>query len=205
MKKFLYKAWAKFLTAFGDIKIFNWPLFMVYDDSSFKVAGDKILEIMTILKPGDIVLHGYDNYLDGKFIPDKLKFSHGAIYIGDNLVIHSVAEGASVQNIVDYCQCDRVAILRPKSGVKHAIIKAKAFARANIPYDFGFSRGSSALYCFELCAECYDKLDIQKCTVSKFFGLITKDVYIAESFFKSKDLKCVFHWNPMFNIDLVVS
>jgi len=95
MKKFLYKVWAKFLTAFGDIKIFNWPLFMVYDDSSFKVAGDKILEIMAVLKPGDIVLHGYDNYLDGKFIPDKLKFSHGAIYIGDNLVIHSVAEGAS--------------------------------------------------------------------------------------------------------------
>lgn len=212
MKKFLYKAWAKFLTAFGDIKIFNWPLFMVYDDSSFKVAGDKILEIMTILKPGDIILHGYDNYLDGKFINifgiDTAKtkiggdWSHGAIYIGNGQIIHAIAEGATMQSIIDYCQCDRICIFRPKKFQNTAIKTAKQFLKDNVPYDFGFTRGASALYCFELAALCYKKLNIPAFNIKKFLGLINKkNIYVAQSFLDSKDLDVVFCLNPKHQID----
>jgi hypothetical protein len=35
MKKILYKLWTKFLTAFGNVKIFRWPLFLVYDPDDF--------------------------------------------------------------------------------------------------------------------------------------------------------------------------
>ena len=42
------------------------------------------------------------------------------------------------------------AIFRPKKGQKTAIAKAKKFAKSKVPYDFGFSRGTSAMYCFEL-------------------------------------------------------
>jgi cell wall-associated NlpC family hydrolase len=58
---------------------------------------------MDVIWPGDIVLRGYNHYLDGKFIPDPLKYSHGAIYVGDNTLIHAVAEGVSTVNIVDFC------------------------------------------------------------------------------------------------------
>lgn len=35
MKKFLYKAWSKFLTAFGDVKVFSWPMWLVYDPDDY--------------------------------------------------------------------------------------------------------------------------------------------------------------------------
>lgn len=82
-----------------------------------------------------------------------------------------------------------------------AIRKAKQFLKDRIEYDFMFEEGASALYCFELCGECYPTLDIPRLTVSKLFGLIKrKNVFLAESFFKSKDLKCIYHCNPAFNI-----
>jgi hypothetical protein len=193
MKKFLYKLWSKFLTAFGNVKIFKWPLFLVYDPDDFQVTGDKVLDIMDTLWPGDIVLRGFNHYLDGKFIPDPLKYSHGAIYVGDSKLIHAVAEGVSEINIVDFCQCDRIAIFRPKKHKSQAIAKAKKFLEDKVPYDFGYERGTSALFCFELCGECYDKLDIPKCTASYFFGLVKReDLFLASSFFKSKDMTCVF-------------
>lgn len=196
MKKFFYKLWSKFLTVFGDIKIFKYPLWFVYDPDDFEITGNDVLEIMSFIQPGDVILRGYNKYCDGKFIPDPLKYSHGAIYIGDNKVIHAVAEGVSETNIVDFTRCDRIAIFKPASGQKRAIRKAREFLKKKTPYDFGFQRGVSSIYCFELCGECYDKLDIPRFVVSKLFGLIKrKDVYLAESFFKSKDFECVYQNN----------
>jgi cell wall-associated NlpC family hydrolase len=72
------------------------------------------LDIISILDPGDIILRGYDNYLDGCLIPDPLSFSHGAIYIGNGKIIHAVAEGVSETNVIEFTRCDRIAIFRPK-------------------------------------------------------------------------------------------
>jgi len=99
---------------FGDIKCFRFPCFLVYDPDEYQVSGEKTLEIMEVLKPGDIMLRGFRHYLDGKFIPSKSGWSHGAIYIGNNQIIHAVAEGVSKIDVVDFTRCDRIAILRPK-------------------------------------------------------------------------------------------
>ena len=202
MKKTIYEIWSKFLTAFGNVKVFSWPMFLVYDPDDYAVSGKQVLDIIDVIQKGDIILRGYTKYLDGYFIPDKLAFSHGAIYIGDGKIIHAVAEGVSETNVVDFTRCDRIAIFRPKKGQSKAISTAKKFLKNKVPYDFGFKKNVSALYCFELCAECYPKLDIPRQTASKFFGLLKKkDVFLAESFFKSKDLRCIYHYNPKFNID----
>lgn len=201
MKKFLYKLWSKFLTAFGEIKIFKFPMFLVYDPHYFSVGGEQVLDIISILEPGDIILRGYDNYLDGCFIPDPLSFSHGALYIGNGKIIHAVAEGVSETNVIEFTRCDRIAIFRPKRYQKRAISRAKKFLKNKTPYDFGFNNSVSSLYCFELCGLCYDKLDIPTLTIKKFFGLIKKEnVFLAESFVKSKDLTCIYHYNPKYNI-----
>ena len=191
MKKFLYKLQAKFLTWFGNIKVFKWPLFVIYDPTSFKVTGEQILQVLDMLQPGDVILRGYQHYLDGMFIPGD--YSHGAIYVGDRKIIHAVAAGVSYIDVVEFCMCDRICILRPNKYQASAIKTAKKLAANNIPYDFGFKRGTSALYCFELCAECYKKLDIKPETVKAFFGLLKKkNVYVAKSFTKSPDFKIVF-------------
>lgn len=80
----LYKIWAKFLTEFGNIKVFKFPMFIVYDPSYFKMDGMHVRKALDLLKPGDVILRGYDNYLDGWFIDDEFKYSHGAVYIGNN-------------------------------------------------------------------------------------------------------------------------
>ena len=87
VKKALYKIWSKFLTMFGNIKVFKWPLWIVYDPDDFEVTGQNVLDILNMLKPGDIVLRGYNKYFDGKMVPNfkndaiGIGFSHGAIYI----------------------------------------------------------------------------------------------------------------------------
>ena len=196
MKKLWYKLQSKFLTAFGNIKVFRFPFFFVYDPDSFAVTGKDIFNALDILQPGDILLRGYRHYLDGYFIPGD--YSHGAIYIGDNTIIHAVAEGVSEINAIDFMECDRVCILRPAKCQKKAIQIAKKFAKDKIPYDFGFKRGTSSLYCFELAAECYPTLQIDKKKAKVFGGLLRKKepVYLAESFFDSPDFQLVFECNP---------
>jgi cell wall-associated NlpC family hydrolase len=196
MKKILYKLWSKFLTAFGNVKIFKYPFWIIYDPDDYEVTGEKISEILSILKPGDIVIRGYKHYLDGKFIPSKAGWSHGAIYVGDNQIIHAVVEGVQYINVIEFTRCDRIAVLRPRKNIKSAIKKAKQFVKNNIPYDFNFKRNQSALYCFELCGECYSKLNIKKKQTSALCGLFKKNVYLAESFFESPDFELILEFNP---------
>ena len=166
-------------------------MFVVYDPTSFKVTGEQILEILQVLRPGDVVLRKFDSYADSKFIPGD--YSHGAVYVGDNKIIHAVAEGVSEIDVVSFCMCDRICILRPRVGMRNAVAKAKKFAKDKVPYDFAYKRNSSALYCFELCAECYPKLDIKPRDAKALFGLLKKkNVYLAESFTSSPDFKIVF-------------
>jgi len=123
------------LKVFGDIKVFKWPLFIVYDPGSYKVKGRDAREILDIVQPGDILLRGYDNYLDGLFIPGK--FSHAGLYVGEvtdtdlhklsndsnelfhtgkQMVVHAMAEGVFIQDVLDFARTDRMVILRfPKT------------------------------------------------------------------------------------------
>jgi len=166
------------------------------------VTGEKTLEIIEVLKPGDVILRGFRHYLDGKFVPSKSGWSHGAVFVGNNQIIHAVAKGVSKIDVVDFTRCDRIAILRPKKGQRKAIACAKRFLKNKTPYDFGFERDVSSLYCFELCGECYRSLKIEGKTIRKMFGLIKKDnVFLAESFFDSPDFDCVFQYNPLCDVD----
>lgn len=142
-------------------------------------------------------MRGFRHYLDGKFIPSKDGWSHGAIYVGDGKIIHAVAEGVSETDVITFSRCDRLVVLRPRKYARHAVSKARKFMKDNTPYDFGFERGISALYCFELCGECYDKLSIERKTVKKMLGLLKREnVFLAESFIESPDFEKVFEYNP---------
>lgn len=212
MKKFIYKYWSLFLKMFGDIKCFKFPLWLVYDPDDYQVTGQQVLEIIKKIQPGDIILRGYNRYLDGKFINvfgiDTSNteiggdWSHGAIYIGNGKIIHAVAEGVSQTDIIDFTRCDRICIFRPRKYQTVAIRAAKKFLKDNVPYDFSFKHGASSLYCFELAALCYKKLSIPTFNVKKMFGLISKkDVYLAQSFLNSKDLDLIFCFNPKHHVD----
>lgn len=121
-----------FLKVFGDIKVFKWPMFLIYDPGSYLVKGHDMREVLDMVQPGDILLRGYNNYLDGYFIPGY--FSHVGFYVGqvkvedvekvsipkgkhlfcsgEQMVVHAMAEGVFVQDILDFCRADRMLIVR---------------------------------------------------------------------------------------------
>lgn len=91
-----YKIKEIFLRFFGDLKLFDsQPRYFVvphllttllfrgtllYDPRSYQVKGADMRKAMADLKPGDILVRGYDNYVDGHFIPGF--FSHVGLYLG---------------------------------------------------------------------------------------------------------------------------
>lgn len=130
-----------FLTVFGDIKVFRFPFFLVYDPGSYQVKGDDVRALIEVLQPGDILLRAYTNYLDGKFIPGK--FSHAGLYCGAvheddralvgtrqrsrgardqaqselfhtgaQMVVHAMAEGVFIEDILTFSRCDQLVVLR---------------------------------------------------------------------------------------------
>ena len=75
----------------GTLKYFTSPLSIVEDPGSYKIKGDEVRQLIDrVLQPGDILLRGYDGYVDGVLIgltgdandPGKY-FSHAAIFCGD--------------------------------------------------------------------------------------------------------------------------
>lgn len=200
IQKIFNNGWTRFLDFFGDIKLFKYPFFLVYDPSFFQMTGEKIEEAMTILQPGDIILRGYDCYLDGHFIDGD--YSHGAIYVGDNTIIHAVSPIVCRTHSITFMECDRIVILRPTCDVKDAIEKANEFADLKVPYDFYFeSDSANRLYCFELVAACYPELEFEKHEVKKFFGLVKRQVYLSKSFIESKKVVKMFEYNPRLKSD----
>ena len=126
MKKFLYSIWSKFLTYFGKIKLltFNCLPVLAYDPDPPYVTGYDIMQLMDMIEPGDVLLRGYNKYLDGKFIPDERGYSHAGLYVGSNVVVHSAAPSVQTIHLIDFCQADRIMVLRPKDGIEFAVNKA---------------------------------------------------------------------------------
>ncbi|HPM74161.1 MAG TPA: YiiX/YebB-like N1pC/P60 family cysteine hydrolase [Saccharofermentans sp.] len=189
MNPFRLKIRKKLLTIFGDIKVFKWPMFIVYHPTSFRVKGRQTLDAMHVLKPGDLILRKYKNYLDGHFIPGK--YSHTGIYIGENLVTHAIAEGVVRENIIDFLRCDGFCILRPKFGQEEALRFLKDVLGQ--PYDFEFSYGNEAWYCHELGANAYLGLNIKK-KVPKLWFIKGKPAFLTESFLDSPDFKNIMEY-----------
>jgi len=128
----------RLLTLFGDIKIYPFPMFLLYDPGSYNVRGEDAREAINRIRPGDIVLRGYRRYLDGYFIPGY--FSHAGLYLGkvsdedrqfvtiergremfkpgDQMVVHAMADGVFMEDLLTFCRCDHMAILRFPETIK---------------------------------------------------------------------------------------
>lgn len=47
--RLLSKLWVTLMTKFGDIKVFKFPFWLVYDPHYFKMTGKKILEVVDVI------------------------------------------------------------------------------------------------------------------------------------------------------------
>ncbi len=160
---------SRFITWIGTLKYYKKPWVIVEETATYQVQGKDIRELTGgdaagVLQPGDIILRGFDGYVDGEFIRrtggatgSGQLFSHAALYVGriqeadraiacrrlkvvgedgewrdatpaeqdamrnnpayfqtgPQMVIHSMAKGAFVEDILTFLRCDHVAVLRP--------------------------------------------------------------------------------------------
>lgn len=182
-----------FLNILGDIKVYRFPFFMVYDPTTYFIKGYHTRQAMDTIEPGDVVIRGYKNYLDGFFIPGT--FSHSGIYIGDGKIIHAIAEGVQKIDIIDFLRCDRFCIMRPKKKESIPVAIEKAILFLGTPYDFDFIDGEDALYCHELTAMCYADLGIEKQEV-RILGIKCKPRYTCDSFINNGNFEKVMEFIP---------
>jgi hypothetical protein len=122
-----YKVKEAFLRFFGDVKLFQTQprlfafvtffttLFtrftLLYDPRSYRVKGGDMRRAMKDLKPGDILVRGFENYVDGNFIPGF--FSHAGLYLGrvDEPTIRQYWNthfAGSTPNDDDYAKLDEI-------------------------------------------------------------------------------------------------
>jgi len=174
----------KLLTMFGDLKVYPWPMFALYDPGSYAVKGEDVRQLIGVVQPGDIFVRGFLRYLDGYFIPGYL--SHVGLYLGkvprpgssenipsevaasykegEQMVIHSMAEGVFMEDILSFARCDFLVVVRPNlanvpSGpIDIGEVCHLALENLGKPYDFGFNfLVHDSLSCTEFVADCYEK------------------------------------------------
>lgn len=215
----------KFLKIFGDIKIYKYPLFVLYDPNSYKVSGDEVRHIINTIQPGDILIRGYKNYLDGYFIPGF--FSHAGVYLGatpaqddwpevalksykqgEQITIHSMAEGVFMEDILNFCKCDYLLILRRNTTTEpnynpntdFSPIFNKAIKSVGKPYDFTFDFSRyHTMSCTEFVYSAFeDIMPTYSVKIKKRRALITKremiipDDFVTDKFeiaFQSKSIE----------------
>lgn len=137
----IYSGWSKLLTWFGDLYFATEPP---------KIKACHIRQLEQIVQVGDILCRRYTYYLDSHFI--KGKYSHSGIYIGNHLMVHSVAEGVEKIDIIDFVKdSDGFIVVRPPAGVNVEAMISFAIAQIGKPYDFMFNKQTkNDFYCHEL-------------------------------------------------------
>lgn len=195
--KAAYGLWSRLVDIVGDVKIFKFPLFAVYDSDEPGMTGEMVQEAVESLKPGDVLLRGYDHYLDGHFIDGE--YTHAGVYVGNDTVVHAISPNVQRCHPITFMQCDRIMVLRPNDQtlVQAAIEEANRMADAKMPYDHDFDADDpTEVYCFELAARCYAPLWVRRYSKRYLLGLVHRDVYLAKSFTDCEGFHKVFESNP---------
>ena len=168
-----YTIKAKVVSFFADIRFYNFGL-ILWGDSHYNLKGPHVREILDSLEPGDVLLRKYDHYLGSRLISGF--WSHAAVYIGDNQVVHMLGDGITQEDILTFTRCDHMAILRCRDIplISIAIEKANQQMTRNLPkpgerrvaYDYDFESGDDKFYCTEFVSFCYGHPKFEK--VGKF-------------------------------------
>jgi len=151
----------KALVSWGaDIRLYKGGI-ILFGSSYYELKGHHIRMILTLVEPGDILLRKYDHYLGSKLIPGF--WSHASIYAGDDVVIHMLGHGITVEDILTFVRADHMLILRhvDRDKALKAAARAIELSRRPIPieYDYDFDEvDTSKLYCTEFANVCYDNI-----------------------------------------------
>jgi len=133
----------------GHIYFHKLPGFILYRPHMHKVRGEDVRKVLDVVETGDILLRRFDGYLNTILTPGF--WGHAGTYIGENDVVHSLSQGVTQEDILNFCRADAISILRPLNGpIPNVREIAIALADEHVPYDYDFCSGNKAYYCTEL-------------------------------------------------------
>ena len=127
------------------------------------IGSKEYRDIKVRLAPGMVFLTRTDWCLTNSMIPGAYK--HGAIYLGDSVVIEALGTGVSKTDLIDFLLTkDRVRVMTPKFADPVEMADAAAFAETLVgrPYDYQFRGGNEAFYCFEVIYAAYREARIKR-------------------------------------------
>jgi len=174
-----YKIKSKAIALLSDIRIYSGG-FILFGNSSYKLKGPHMRRILNVIKPGDVLLRRYNNYLGSIVIPGH--FSHAAILVDECNVVHMLGDGVTKEDILTFMRCDDLMVLRIKdsSKVNSAIEKAKELLYKGVKYDYNFDNLPKRMYCTEFVDICYGNIIRKKIGSNK---VITPDALIDHNFY----------------------
>lgn len=130
-----------------------------------RVTGVEYYKIRNMIRPGTVLLTKTDGELSNIINPEKIK--HGMMYCGDVFgtgilyVVEATSKGVHFTDLITALTTkDRVVGCDPEFLTEHDrnLLPQVAKGFVGIKYDWGFTDGDDALYCFETIAKIYEKL-----------------------------------------------
>ncbi|MDP3010970.1 MAG: YiiX/YebB-like N1pC/P60 family cysteine hydrolase [Methylococcales bacterium] len=194
---FLEPLKVSFLKAFAHFKVFKHPFFLVWDPHTFDVKGNHYYAVKDTIQAGDILLRSYRNYLDGYFIPGK--YSHAALYVGDEKIIHAMTPDVQSTDLVTFMRCDRICVIRPdvtEADKQLAIQRVKNMLGKPYDYDFVFEPDGAEtettqrkFSCSELIYFAFDKnlADLKWGITEKNYLFFTKSLFAPDACLPKSD------------------
>ncbi|EIJ42485.1 Orthopoxvirus protein of unknown function (DUF830) [Beggiatoa alba B18LD] len=120
------------MTVLSHLRFYKTPFFLTYRPHSFVLKGKDTREVMRLIKAGDILLRTHNDYLDNRI--RQKTFTNAGFYLGEvtdnhlrqlakverpeqyatgeQIVIHAQADGVVLEDLIQFCRCDALAILR---------------------------------------------------------------------------------------------
>jgi hypothetical protein len=175
----VYDKYKEFLTWFGDLYMATKPPLC---------KAEQIETLVEIIEPGDVLMRGYNYYLDSYFIPGE--YTHSGVVINKREVIHSIAEGVQSIHPIDFIKdTDRFILLRPRyvpNLIHNVVSRAIWHCEANkTQYDFTFKEDGK-FYCHEFTADCLAAAGLIVSQTRKVFGVwpfkFERVLYLADNF-----------------------
>ena len=153
MGKF-YNMKVKVISWFADIRLYKGGI-ILFGDSHYTFKGKHMREALNLLQPGDVLLRSYKNYLGSMVTPGY--WSHAAMYVGNDTVIHMLGDGITEEDILVFMRCDDMAILRcpDKELVNKALKRALITLEEGMEYDYDFDSDNKKFTCTEFVEYCY--------------------------------------------------
>jgi hypothetical protein len=182
----------KILTILSRIKFSPYPMWFHYQPNCYKIKGKDVRELISLILPGDIILRGFESYIDGWIIG---KWSHIGIVSSKKEIIHAMSPTVFEEDVINFFRADRIVILRPnleEDEINKAIEKAEGFK--GLKYDFNFNTNDpDEVYCSELVYLCFEEykqqLGMEKKEKKILFGLIKKLLVEPKAFLDFQGFK----------------